>query len=167
MQRAASRRGSWRCRVLAREVARAALGDEAARALKEEVGRPPPSSGVSGQASPPVEREQDQAERQQDRAGDHLQFGVGRGLRQRDPSGSDATTGSGRFAARELDRAVAGVGAPLACGGAGSCGRSPNTFAKSQPAGRLSGRSVSLSGSPSGRLGVLSTATRLVSRVTS
>ncbi len=45
--------------------------------------------------------------------------------------------------------------------------RSPNTFSKSQPAGRFSGRSVTFSGSPSGRLGVLSTATRLVSRVTS
>src|SRR5581483_7246140 len=53
----------------------------------------------------------------------------------------------------------------VGCAGNWPC--SPNTFAKSQPAGRLSGRSVSLSGTPAGLLGVLSTATRLVSRLTS
>ena len=59
------------------------------------------------------------------------------------------------------------AGAPLARALPARLGRSPNTLSKSQPAGRLSGRSASLSVAPSGRLGVLSTATRLVSRVTS
>jgi len=45
--------------------------------------------------------------------------------------------------------------------------RSPKTFSKSHPAGRLSGSSATLRCAPSGRLGVLSMAIRLVSRVTS
>ena len=61
----------------------------------------------------------------------------------------------------------AGVPSARRSAGAGAGARSPpNTLSKSQPAGRLSGTSARVRRAPSGRLGVLSTATRLVSRVT-
>ena len=53
---------------------RAASVGRAAR-LFGEAGTAPPSSGVSVRRSPPGEHENHQAERQQDGAGDHLQFG--------------------------------------------------------------------------------------------
>lgn len=74
---------------------------------------------------------------------------------------SDAT-GAGRLAAgcpasARRSRNCAGV----------SCGRSPNTFSKFQPAGRLSGSSLSLSGWSPGRLGVLSSAMRAAEKAPS
>ena len=80
--------------------------------------------------------------------------------------GRRVTIGNRPFQRRDLNLGVSGIGAALR-----RRDRSTRAFAehfsKSQPAGRLIGSSATFSGSPSGRLGVLSTATRLVSRVTS
>jgi len=64
------------------------LGWEAARALRGGEGGCSSFHPASAcECLTPVEHEQDQAERQQDRASDHLQFGVGRRLRQLDRVG--------------------------------------------------------------------------------
>ena len=79
--------------------ARAAVGrDGQPRALTEEFGEAPLSSGVSEQGLTPVEHEQEQGEHDQDEAGDHLQFGRGCSLGQADRIGC----GGGRSSRRRL-----------------------------------------------------------------
>ena len=144
-----------------------------ARSCHCHVSHPPDAAGGA-------EDDEDQAGAAEQQPEPQPQLRIGRGLRQdhavlrrrRRPTDFGAATACGwrRYCHRRIGvelrlphRAVRRRGVPPAPAGERS---PPNTLSKSQPAGRLSGMSARVRRAPSGRLGVWSTATRLVSRVT-